>query len=166
MPPKKAIITDYVWPNIDVESEVLRAAEVEPVVAPDTSESTLAGLAADADVIMFCFAQVTGNVLKSAEKCKVASRYGIGVDNIDIATATELGIVVTNIPDYCMDEVTDHAIGMILGYGRIGRAIADKAAGFGMNIIAYDPLIEHIDPDHYNDMCEAITNAHRDQQYR
>ena len=129
---------------------------------------------------MFCFAQVTGNVLRAAEKCKVASRYGIGVDNIDIPTATELGIVVTNVPDYCMDEVTDHAIGMILalnrrlgqhdaqvkaggwtgvaldqpmhrtrgailgilGYGRIGRAIADKAIGFGMNIIADDPLIE------------------------
>ena len=64
---------------------------------------------------MFCFAQVTGNVLRAAEKCMVASRYGIGVDNIDIPTATELGIVVTNVPDYCMDEVTDHAIGMILG---------------------------------------------------
>ena len=180
MPSNKALITDYVWPNIDVESEVLRAAGVEPVVAPDTSEDTLAGLAADADIIMFCFAQVTGNVLRTAEKCKVASRYGIGVDNIDIPTATELGIVVTNVPDYCMDEVTDHAIGMILalnrrllphdsqvkaggwtevvldqpmhrtrgatlgilGYGRIGRSIADKAVGFGMNIVAYDPLIE------------------------
>ena len=180
MPTKKALITDYVWPNIDVESEVLRASGVEPVVAPDTSEETLAELAADADVIMFCFAQVTGNVLRAAEKCMVASRYGIGVDNIDIPTATELGIVVTNVPDYCMDEVTDHAIGMILalnrrlgqhdaevkqggwasvvldqpmhrtrgatlgilGFGRIGRSIADKAVGFGMNIVAYDPLIE------------------------
>ncbi len=177
---KKALITDYVWPNIDVESEVLRAGGVEPVVAPDTSESTLADLAADADIIMFCFAQVTENVLKSAEKCVVASRYGIGVDNIDIPTATNLGIVVTNVPDYCMDEVTDHAIGMILalnrrlnqhdaevkaggwanvtldqpmhrtrgatlgilGFGRIGRAIATKAVGFGMKIVAFDPLIE------------------------
>ena len=180
MPSRKALITDYVWPNIDVESEVLRAAGVEPVVAPDTSEDTLAELAVDADIIMFCFAQVTGNVLRAAEKCVVASRYGIGVDNIDIPTATELGIVVTNVPDYCMDEVTDHAIGMILalnrrlgahdsevkaggwhsvvldqpmhrtrgatlgilGFGRIGRSIADKAAGFGMNMIAFDPLIE------------------------
>ena len=179
MPSRKALITDYVWPNIDVESEVLRAAGVEPVVAPDTSEDTLAELAVDADIIMFCFAQVTGNVLRAAEKCVVASRYGIGVDNIDIPTATELGIVVTNVPDYCMDEVTDHAIGMILalnrrlgahdgevkaggwhsvvldqpmhrtrgatlgilGFGRIGRSIADKAAGFGMNMIAFDPLI-------------------------
>ena len=65
-----------------------------------------------------------------------------------------------------MDESPTTPSPMILGYGRIGRAIADKALGFGMNIIAYDPLIEHIDPDHYNDMCEAITNAHRDQQYR
>ena len=180
MPSKKALITDYVWPNIDVEADVLRAADVEPVIAPDTSEDTLASLAADADIIMFCFAKVTPNVLRAAKKCVVASRYGIGVDNIHIPTATELGIVVTNIPDYCMDEVTDHAIGMILalnrrlgphdtevksggwasvvldqpmhrtsgatfgilGFGRIGRSIADKVAGFGMNIIAYDPIIE------------------------
>ena len=177
---KKALITDYVWPDIEAESEVLRAAGIEPVVAPDASEETLAKLAADVDAIMFCFAQVTANVLRAAEKCIVASRYGIGVDNIDIPTATELGIIVTNVPDYCMDEVTDHAIGMILalnrrlvphdkavknggwasvtldqpmhrtrgatlgimGFGRIGRAIADKAKNFGMNIIAYDPLIQ------------------------
>ncbi len=180
MPNRKALITDYVWPNIDVESEVLLAAGVQPVVAPDTSEETLSELAADADIIMFCFAQVTGKVLRAAEKCVVASRYGIGVDNIDIPTATELGIVVTNVPDYCMDEVTDHAIGMvlalnrrlvphdaevkaggwasvaldqpmhrtrgatlgILGFGRIGRSIAAKAVGFGMKMIAYDPMIE------------------------
>ena len=179
MPNKKALITDYVWPKIDVESEVLLAAGIEPIVAADTSEETLAALATDADVIMFCFAQVTGEVLRAAEKCVVASRYGIGVDNIDIPTATELGIVVTNVPDYCMDEVTDHALGMILalnrrlvphdaevksggwskvaldqpmhrtrgatlgilGFGRIGRSVAAKAVGFGMEMIAFDPLI-------------------------
>lgn len=201
MPTKKALITDYVWPNIDVESEVLRAGGVEPVVAPDTSESTLADLAIDADIIMFCFAQVTGNVLRAAEKCMVASRYGIGVDNIDIPTATELGIVVTNVPDYCMDEVTDHAIGMILalnrrlgqhdaevkaggwasvaldqpmhrtrgatlgilGYGRIGRAIAAKAASFGMNLIAYDPLIapgQNIDDTEITTFEDVLKRSH------
>ena len=60
----------------------------------------------------------------------VASRYGIGVDNIDIPTATELGIVVTNVPDYCMDEVTDHAIGMILALNRrLGQHDAQVKAG-------------------------------------
>ena len=176
----KVLITDYVWPSIDPERSVLEAAGIELVIAPDTSESTLAELAKDVDAIMFCFAQVTAKVLESATNCKIAARYGIGVDNVDIAKASELGIIVTNVPDYCMDEVTDHAFGMILalnrrlvphtktvvgggwndvalnqpmhrtrgatlgivGYGRIGRSLAAKAVGFGMNILAYDPLIE------------------------
>ena len=176
----KVLITDYVWPSTDPEREILEAAGVELVVAPDTSEGTLADLATDVDAIMFCFAQVTGQVLESATNCKIAARYGIGVDNVDIPKATELGIVVTNVPDYCMDEVTDHALGMILalnrrlvphnrsvlsggwdtvalnqpmhrtrgatlgivGFGRIGRSLADKAVGFGMHILTYDPLIE------------------------
>ena len=176
----KVLITDYVWPSTDPEREILEAAGVELVVAPDASEATLAELATDVDAIMFCFAQVTGQVLESATNCKIAARYGIGVDNVDIPKATELGIVVTNVPDYCMDEVTDHALGMILalnrrlvphnrsvlsggwdtvalnqpmhrtrgatlgivGFGRIGRSLADKAVGFGMHILTYDPLIK------------------------
>ena len=110
----KVLITDYVWPSTDPEREVLESAGIELVIAPDTSEATLAELAKDVDAIMFCFAQVTAKVLESAIKCKIAARYGIGVDNVDIPRATELGIVVTNVPDYCMDEVTDHALGMIL----------------------------------------------------
>ena len=180
----KVLITDYVWPSTDPEREILEAAGIELVVAPDASESTLAALATDVDAIMFCFAQVTGKVLESAPKCKIAARYGIGVDNVDISKATQLGIVVTNVPDYCMDEVTDHALGMILalnrrlvphtrsvlsggwdgvalnqpmhrtrgatlgivGFGRIGRSLADKAVGFGLNILTYDPLIEPDSP--------------------
>ena len=115
---KKALITDYVWPDIETESEVLRAAGVEPLAAPDASDETLARLAADADLILFCFAKVTGSVLRAATKCVAACRYGIGVDNIDIPAATAAGIVVTNVPDYCMDEVGDHALGMILALNR------------------------------------------------
>ncbi|MBN4064185.1 C-terminal binding protein [Dehalococcoides mccartyi] len=176
----KVLITDYVWPSTDPERKVLEAAGIELVIAPDTSEATLADLVQDVDAIMFCFAQVTSTVLEAAKKCKIAARFGIGVDNVDIARATELGIVVTNVPDYCMDEVTDHALGMILalnrrlvphsrtvvgggwndvaliepmhrtrgatlgivGFGRIGRSLAAKAVGFGMNILTYDPFIE------------------------
>ena len=176
----KVLITDYVWPSTDPERAVLESAGIELVMAPDTSENTLAELAKDVDAIMFCFAQVTSKVLEAATQCKIAARYGIGVDNVDIPKATELGIVVTNVPDYCMDEVTDHALGMILalnrrlvphtrdvvrggwndvalnqpmhrtrgatmgivGYGRIGRSLAAKAIGFGMNILTYSPMIE------------------------
>ncbi|MCY4451020.1 MAG: C-terminal binding protein [Immundisolibacterales bacterium] len=129
---KKALITDFVWPDIEIEGEVLRAAGVEPFAAPDASEETLAGLAVDADVILFCFAKVTGNVLRAATKCVVACRYGIGVDNVDIEAATAAGIVVTNVPDYCMDEVGDHTLGMILALNRrfVPHDRAVKAGGW------------------------------------
>ena len=129
---KKALITDYVWPDLEIESEGLRAAGVEPFAAPGPAEETLARLAADADVILFCFAKVTGNVLRAATKCVAACRYGIGVDNIDLAAATASGIVVTNVPDYCMDEVGDHALGMVLALNRrfVPHDRAVKAGGW------------------------------------
>jgi D-3-phosphoglycerate dehydrogenase len=103
---------------VDPERKVLEAAGFELVVSPDGSADTLARLARDVDAIMFCFAKVPAQVLRAAEKCVVASRYGIGVDNIDIAACTELGIVVTNVPDYCVDEVSEHALGMVIALNR------------------------------------------------
>ena len=128
----KVLITDYVWPNIDAETAVLQAAGIEPVVAPDASVETLTKLAADVDAIMFCFAQVPAAVLRNAPNCKVASRYRIGGDNLDIATCTELGIVVTNVPDYCIDEVADHVMGLTLAFNRkiVRHSAIVKASGW------------------------------------
>lgn len=135
---KKALITDYVWPDIKIESKVLRAAGIEPFAAPDASEETLACLAVDADVILFCFAKVTGAVLRAAGRCVAACRYGIGVDNIDLPTATAAGIVVTNVPDYCMDEVGDHALGMILALNRRFVPHDRKVKAGGWSSVALD----------------------------
>ncbi len=176
---KKVLVTDYVWPTTDPERAVIEAGGAELIVAPDGDEDTLIKLARDVDGIMTCFAKVTENVVRAAEKCIVISRYGVGVDNIAVDTATELGIVVTYVPDYCVDEVSDHVIGMMLGwnrrivmhnddtkrsgwgnaglgfrimrlrdktfgvvgFGRIGRAAAEKAKAFGMNVLASDPFV-------------------------
>ncbi len=176
----KVLITDYVWPSTDPERAVLEAGGAEVAVAPDGNEETLAGLARDADAIMTCFAQVTGNVVRAAERCQVIGRFGVGVDNIAVATATELGIAVTYVPDYCVDEVSDHVMALlhawnrkivlfdrsvkergwgsqpltmrmmrlrgktigIVGFGRIGQAVASKARAFGMNILAADPFVD------------------------
>ncbi len=115
---RKVLITDYVWPSLDPERKVLEDAGFELVIAPDSSEATLAGLATDVDAIMFCFAQVTETVLRAAPRCLIAARYGIGVDNVNIPVCTELGIVVTNVPDYCIDEVTEHTFGMVMALNR------------------------------------------------
>lgn len=174
--PKKVLVTDYVWPSIEPEQKVLSAVNAEIVVAPDSGEETLMEMARDVDGILFCFAKVTEKVLRAAKKCMVASRYGVGVDNIDLDVATDLGIVVTYVPDYCVPEVSDHVISLMLawnrrivlfdratkikgwgseglgmrimrlagkklgviGYGRIGRAVAPKALAFGLDVLVYD----------------------------
>ncbi len=130
---KKVLVTDYVWPSVEPERTVLAAAGAELVVAPDGSEETLTSLAKDVDGILTCFEQVTDRVLRAAERCVVVSRYGVGVDNIAVDTATELGIVVTYVPDYCVEEVADHVVGLLLAWNR--RIVlfdrATKTEGWG-----------------------------------
>tara|TARA_Y100001936_G_scaffold24765_1_gene22708 strand:- start:224 stop:1210 length:987 start_codon:yes stop_codon:yes gene_type:complete len=115
---QKILITDYVWPSIEPEKKILEDAGYEVVVPPDDSESTLIRYVGDVHGIIFCFGKVTSKVLENAKNCMVVSRYGIGVDNIDLVKATELGLVVTNVPDYCTDEVADHALGMLLSLNK------------------------------------------------
>ena len=114
----KVLVTDYVWPSVEPERAVLSQIGADLVVAPDANENTLASLAGDVDGILTCFAQVTENVLRAAEKCVVVGRYGVGVDNIAVETATELGMAVTYVPDYCVEEVSDHVIGLIMTWNR------------------------------------------------
>ena len=115
----KVLITDYVWPTTEPEETVLREeADAEAIIAPDGSEKTLISLAKDVDAIMTCFAQVTPNVLKAADRCVVVGRFGVGVDNIAVDTATALGMAVTYVPDYCVDEVSDHVLALLLTWNR------------------------------------------------
>ena len=117
-PKYRVLVTDYVWPSTQPEREILSSIGADIIEAPDPSEDTLADLAADADAIMTCFAQVTDRVVRAARKCLVISRYGVGVDNIAVDTATAEGIPVTYVPDYCVDEVSDHVMALLLTWNR------------------------------------------------
>ena len=111
----KVLLTDYAWPDLDIERQILSAATIELVVAPAKDTATLANLARDVDAIMTNWAQVPASVLEAAPKCRIVARLGIGLDNIDVATATRLKMLVTNVPDYCLIEVAEHALAMLLG---------------------------------------------------
>lgn len=114
----KVLITDYAWDSLDREAAVLEAIGAELVVADSGDESELVELVADADAILTCFAQVTRAVIRAGTRLRVIGRYGIGVDNIAVDEATALGIPVTNVPDYCVDEVAEHTLAFLLALAR------------------------------------------------
>jgi D-3-phosphoglycerate dehydrogenase / 2-oxoglutarate reductase len=112
------LVTDYAWPSLDIERAVLATAGVSLLVAETGHEGELIQLAADADAILTCFRPVTAAVLDAAPRCRTVARYGVGLDNIDVQHADELGMVVTNVPAYCVDEVADHAAALVLALAR------------------------------------------------
>ena len=140
----KVLITDYPWGDVAIESAVLNPQGVEIVAAPDGRESTLAGLAGDVVAIAACWAKVTAVVIDAAAHCRHVARMGIGLDNIDVAHATSRRIVVTNVPDYCVGEVADHAMALLLAcarnvgffHHRIKRGEYDLKAGPAMHRLA------------------------------
>lgn len=114
----KVLITDYGFQNIDNELQVLRGAGYEVVTAQCKTENEVIAMAADADALLVQWAPVSPAVINSLDKCKVIVRYGIGVDNVHLATATQKNIPVCNVPQYCIDEVADHTLALALSLGR------------------------------------------------
>lgn len=112
------LITDYAWESLEPERKILSKVGADLVVAPSGQEEELIELAKEVDAILTCWAKVTRKVVKMAKRCKVIGRYGIGVDNIAVEEATRVGIIVTNVPAYCIDEVSDHAMALLLGCAR------------------------------------------------
>ena len=117
----KIVIADYYYPNNDQEMEILSALEdVEILDLTKVQDGgikdagSLIPYVKDADALIVQFADVNKDVIAAMENCKIIARYAIGVDNIDIEAATGKGIVVSNVPDYCIEEVSDTAMAHIM----------------------------------------------------
>jgi D-3-phosphoglycerate dehydrogenase len=94
------------------------------------SEEEIIALAQDADAVLNCYAKMTAHVIEELKCCRIIARYGIGVDNVDLAAATKSKILVTNVPDYCIDEVSDHTLALLLALAR-RITVADGAVKAG-----------------------------------
>ncbi len=114
----KVVVTDSVFPHLETERRILGAVGAELVALQAHRDEELLEAVRDADALLVCFAPVTARVVQAAQRCRIIARYGIGVDNVDVRTATDRGIVVTNVPDYCVEEVSDHTLALVLACAR------------------------------------------------
>lgn len=114
----KVVLTDHIYPDLEYEKEKLKDIGAELVVPSGLSEEEIIKEAYNADAVITCYTEITENIINSMEKCKSISKTGIGVNNINIAAANKKGIKVLNVPDYCIEEVSDHTVALILDLAR------------------------------------------------
>jgi len=114
----KVVLTDYVWGSLDVEKQILAGlAELVPLQTKKPDEFLRE--AADCDALLNTYAgPITADVMAKMPKCRIIARYGIGVDTIDVEAATQAGIIVTNNPTYCIEEVAEHTMALLLACAR------------------------------------------------
>lgn len=105
---------DFDYPDSDIEREIIEGAGGRLISAHLESPDEIIEFASGADGIIVQYAQLTRDVLARLSRCKIISRYGIGLDNIDLDAAREIGIRVAHNPAYCISEVSDHAVAMVL----------------------------------------------------
>jgi len=118
MPSHLVVVSDSVFPNLDPAREVLSGIGAELLVATEPTPEAIVRAAAAADALLVTYAKITAEMIQQMTRCRIISRFGIGVDNVDIPAATGRGIVVTKVPDYCIDEVSDHAVALLLALVR------------------------------------------------
>ena len=114
----KVVLTDYVWASLDVEKKTLES--VADLIALKTKKpEEFIEQAADCDALLNTYAgPITADVMARMPKCRIIARYGIGVDTIDLEAATAAGIIVTNNPTYCIEEVAEHTMALMLACAR------------------------------------------------
>lgn len=179
MPRHTVAVTDHLFPSMDDEARMFREMDTELAIGQCKDEDEVIALCRNADAVLNTYARMTPRVIESLERCKVIVRFGIGYDNVDVEAATRCGVMVANTTEYCIDEVADQAMAMLLacarglfpaariardgtwdlakmpvlrrlrgqtlglvGIGQIGKAVAARAHGFGLKVLASDPYVD------------------------
>jgi phosphoglycerate dehydrogenase-like enzyme len=118
----RVLLTDHPWPECDVERGIVEAAGFELVIgaseAPPAAEIERFVVEQDPVAILTCWAPVSAQAIAAPTDLRIVARMGVGLDNIDVAAATARRAWVTNVPDYCVEEVSDHALALILAWLR------------------------------------------------
>ena len=130
----RVVVTDQVFPDVEVERSILASIGAELLVPAGDRGEVLAA-AHEADALLNTYMALDRPALESLPRCRIVARYGIGIDNIDLDAARDARIVVTNVPDYCVEEVAAHTVAMLLSLLRrlpeAHAAVRDGGWGIG-----------------------------------
>jgi D-3-phosphoglycerate dehydrogenase len=107
-------VTDSVFPSLDLAKAELARLNPTYRMSKSVNADDILAVAKDADAILVTYAKLTRDIITQLTKCKAIGRFGLGVDNIDLPAAKEKGIAVNYVPDYCIREVSDHAMALLL----------------------------------------------------
>jgi len=136
----KVVLTDYVWDTLSVEENALKGLADIVALQTKTPEEFLPE-AEDCDAILNTYAgPITAETMAKMSKCRIIARYGIGVDTIDLDAATEAGIIVTNNPTYCIQEVAEHAMALLLACARRVAFFDRQVRNGDWNVMAGKPM--------------------------
>ena len=117
MPPK-VVVTDHGFSNLDIEAEILNEVDAEIEVLQAESSDEIIAAADDAEALLNQYAELPSKVFDELDDLEVVGRYGIGVDNVDVEAATRNDVLVVNVPSYCVDDVSTHAMSLLLACAR------------------------------------------------
>lgn len=156
----KVVLTDYVWESLDVEERIL--GDLADLVALQTKKpDEFLPQAHDCDALLNTYAgPITADTMAQMPRCRIIARYGIGVDTIDLDAATAAGIIVTNNPTYCIEEVAEHTMALLLAcarkvvfYDRLVRASRwevppgkplFRLAGMTLGLVGFGNIARHV----------------------
>ena len=131
---RTVLLTDHAWPDDSIERGLIEGAGLELVSGPavPSSAARIKDLVLEHQpaAIMTCWAEVNAAAIDAATDLKIVARLGVGLDNIDVVAATAKGVWITNVPDYCVQEVSDHAVGFVLAWTR-GLTTLDREVRSG-----------------------------------
>lgn len=114
----RVVVTDYEYSHLDWEQEELDRFDYTLEPHQCKTEEEIIAIAKDADGMLVQYAQITPHIINNLSRVRAISRYGIGVDVIDLEAASRKGIYVINVPDYCEEDVSDHALGFLIACNR------------------------------------------------
>jgi D-3-phosphoglycerate dehydrogenase len=107
-------VTDSVFPTLDPAKAALARLNPTYRMAKSASADDILAVGRDADALLITYAKITRDIIAELTNCKAIGRFGLGVDNIDLPAAKEKGIAVNYVPDYCIREVSDHTMALLL----------------------------------------------------